>query len=67
VRTGGLSFNVGAPGTANCATWTNSIATNVGTTVRLVSDWSPASVVISPWSAQTYTCNLTHRSWCVED
>ena len=67
VRTGYLSYTFANPGQANCANWTSDSASDYGTFVQFSVNWMNAATVISPWAAQTHTCDGLDRSWCVQD
>jgi hypothetical protein len=67
VRTGYLSFTTAFAGQSNCANWSSSSAGDYGTFVLFSPNWLGAATVVSPWAANTQTCNNVGRSWCVQD
>lgn len=72
VASGGITAPDGSvqPGTANCQAWTSASSEAHGTTVSLPI-YAPVDIavspIITPWVAETRTCNTQQRVWCVQD
>ena len=67
VRTGYTSDDSTSIGRANCLLWDTASSGSRGTTVTLSQFWDLAAQRVSPWSPITGTCDVPHRSWCIED
>ena len=68
VRTGYDGNTGGVAGQANCNAWASASGSDVGTYVRLSSDWTnPATQDIHVWDASLGYCSNTLRVWCVAD
>jgi hypothetical protein len=62
------SDNVGEdniPGERDCAGFNDS--GDYGTVAYLASNWTSDGKAISPWQAETRTCDTKLRVWCVQD
>ena len=68
VRTGyWASSGTAGPGIGNCALWTTDDGSEYGSVVRLGQAWDAGSTAISPWVAESPTCDTGKMHvWCVE-
>ena len=68
IRTGYQSTSTAdQPGTANCSAWMSDSDIHFGSTVHLHTSWTDPGSEISPWFADSITCQFRPKVWCVED
>jgi hypothetical protein len=66
VRTGYDDSTSSTTGIGNCTGWDSFSSSYNGTVVYLPHNWT-AATNIHAWIADSYTCNLYSRVWCVAD